>query len=128
VERSHRHKGYDVTLTSVKEVGGWVPAATVKSAPMQSHRDEWTIRETSRPQPNQDAADRIALEQAISSIDKQTARAQGGQQGMRPQPAGPQGLRPQAGGPQPNRPQPQPARPDAMRQPKNDFRKQSKAG
>jgi hypothetical protein len=118
MERTHRHKGYDITLTSMKEVGGWVPAAIIKSAPMQSHRDEWTIRDTSRPQPTQDAADRIALDQAMGSIDKQAARSQA--------PASqPQASRPQAGGPQMNRPQG--PRPEADRS-KNDFRnKQSKA-
>jgi hypothetical protein len=74
MERVHRHKGYNVTLTSVKEVAGWVPAATVKSAPMQPHRDEWTIRDTSQPQPTQDAADWIALEQAMKTIDEQATR------------------------------------------------------
>ena len=120
MERTHRHKGYDITLTSMKEVGGWVPGAIIKSAPMQSHRDEWTIRETSRPQPTQDAADRIALDQAIASIDKQAARSQG------PTPQ-PQASRPQSMGPQGNRPQGQGPRPDQARS-KNDFRnKQSKA-
>jgi hypothetical protein len=74
MERAHRHKGYDIALTSMKESAGWVPAATVKSAPMQPHRDEWTIRETSLPQPSQDAADRIALERAMKSIDDQANR------------------------------------------------------
>jgi hypothetical protein len=74
MERAHRHKGYDITLTSSKEVAGWVPAAIIKSAPMQPHRDEWTIRETSRPQPSQEGADRIALDQAMASIDGQANR------------------------------------------------------
>jgi hypothetical protein len=74
MERIHRYKGYDITLTSLKEVAGWVPAATIKSAPMQPHRDEWTIRDMSRPQPTQDTADSVALEQALKNVDEQATR------------------------------------------------------
>ena len=74
MERVISYKGHEITLTSSQGPAGWVPSAAIKSATMQAHRDEWTIRDGSRPKPTQEDADRIALERAKQSIDERITR------------------------------------------------------
>ena len=74
MERVLYYQGYEITLTSSQGPAGWVPSAAIRSATMQPHSDEWTIRDGFWPQPTEEDANRIAFEQAKRSIDDRIAR------------------------------------------------------